>query len=453
MSERSCYRLPVSRYGRRAVLQNEDVREKGVLIPVPYIESVEFDSTGATPLYLTVRAHRQAAYFLDVSNRSRIALADSMCNSMLLDGSGAYFSTENCSYDVSVAVGNMSQQLADLSGILCSTDNSLRRRMSNLHFTQTLYLHDQCGKPVTKSIDQYPELSVGNSPCHETAVDGKTGRWDFDCAFPGSDSSALRCQSMVSGGIVAFLFNDPFAGACPDLPSMIATLADDGQDLLDSDSLRAALYNQGLDSYQRGEADETVSHYEQLWNTLQQILSRRSQSSGSGNGSALEEYVTVYNRYRNFANDLCSDLSADQIPLRMNLLAGVTYIDAITTLDWAPRSASPYNVTIQDPSQIACCAHGSVAGNTTSGRGNSCEYPADAVISGSDCVCGIVANASALAYEVAECANYVGSCKSSDDCAGNDVCIVGSCCGGGICVDPYRCSQNGTTLVNWYEPS
>ena len=437
---------------RRALLYNAQLMESNVSLPVPYIESVEFDSPGIGPLYLTVRDATDGTHYIDVSNSSRIAIADRLGNSMVIDSSGIYYSTNSCTYDVSIVIGNMTQQLAGFSGVACSMGSSPQRRMEDVSFQQTLYLRDQCNKTVTRSISQYPELWVGDTLCHDTAVDESTGRWDFDCTFPGSNSGTLECQSAVQNSILNFLFAEPFGGACPDVSTMITTLQATAGQLMSPSSLQGGLYNLGLDSDQQTAADASIQSYTQLWDILQQALSR---TSSSYNQSALQQYISVYNQHRNFADDLCEDLHSGDLPLKLSLSAGVTYINAITTLNWAPQSSQPFNITVQDPSQKACCSQGYAAASATGRTGPTCGYPSSAVISNTGCVCGLTKGSPGMAYEVVECDNYVSVCKTDGDCAkagyGSYLCLTGSCCGGGVCVDPYACSQNGTVLVTWEE--
>lgn len=408
---------------------------------MPYIESIDFDSGGVDPLFMTVRDEADGSHMLDLSNRSRVALTDDLGNAMVLDASGVHFSTENCSYDVSVSIANMLDQLSALSGHECPT-GSPQKRMDDMQFSQTLYLHDQCGQPVTRSLRKYPRLSVGASDCSDTAVDERAGRWDFDCTFPGSDSGMMRCQTAVDNDVLDFLFTDPFGGVCPDLPTVVNTLAGAGRDVLSADGMRTELQNQGLDEDTQPEADESVDKYTQLWAVLQQLFAPAS----TANQSALQTYVTVYNAHRSLRDDVCEDLHASDMPLKLSLVAGASYIDAITTLNWAPEHARPFNLTVQDASQVACCAGGSVAEDQDE---ETCAYPASAVVNGTTCVCGRTKGGKAVAFEMAECDNFEGECEEDGDCEGGFLCLTGSCCGGGVCFDPFACSQNGTELVRF----
>lgn len=429
------------------MLHNADLREHNKTIPFPYVESVDFAVDGVDPLFVTLRDAAQGTHYLDVSNRSYVSLVDSLGNAVLLNGQGIHFSTNSCRYDVSLKVDSLYKQLAALSGEACSK-GGLVERMHDLKFNQTLYLHDQCGHAVKQSIRKYPLLKVGGTECNDIAVDESLGKWAFDCTFPGSDSGTLRCQRAVRTGIFKFLFVDPFGGACPDLSTVITTLEATSQDFLNAESLRAELYNQGLTDAQRREVDLTVMYYEQLWEILKQALSK-SRARPPATLSAVEQYIATYDELRNFEEDVCEDLHAADLPLKMSLRAGVSLVDAVARLNWAPTEPKAYNVTVQDPDSVACCAGGSRS--SYEGHNGTCAYPDTALIAGTGCVCGVTASGAALAFEYTECDNFVSRCETDADCDENGhggfACLVGSCCGGGVCVDPYACAQDGIMLV------
>ncbi|KAL7938645.1 hypothetical protein V8C35DRAFT_328643 [Trichoderma chlorosporum] len=446
----TCYQMPQPEGAstRRALLHNTNLREQNATIPFPYIESVDFQTDGVDPLYLTLRDAAEGTHYIDVSNRSYIAIVDSLYNAMIIDGKGIHFSTKTCQYDVSITIDSMYQQLAALSGQVCSAGNQKRKRMSDTDFNQTLYLRDQCNNPVGQTVRQYPNLKVGDTDCNDIEVDEATGRWLFDCTFPGSDSGTMKCEWAVRNDIEEFLFTDPFGGACPDLSTVITTLEANGQDFINAESLRTELYNQGLDDAQKAEANLIVIYYEQLWEILKQAFSKlRTQPPGKA--SAIQEYIDVYNHYRNFEDDICEDLHAADMPLKMSLRAGVTAIDALARLNWAPENPKPFNVTVQDPAKLACCSPGSDAKkNETAG---TCAYPFSAHLGDTGCVCGNTASGASVAFEITECENFVSECQVDADCskAGHPtyVCLTGTCCGGGVCADPFECAQNGSLLV------
>ncbi|KAL6914575.1 hypothetical protein FSST1_012335 [Fusarium sambucinum] len=444
LSQETCYTLPDDPEGdatRRALLFNSRLREDNVSIPMPYIESVEFESNGVNPLYLTVRDEEGGTYFVDISHRGRLSVVDPAGYLVTLDAQGIHFSGSNCTYDVSITIDDMYTQIAELAGVQCA---ALRRqkRSNDLDFSQILYLYDQCGNVIGKSLRQYPQLLVGGTACADVVVDEDTGRWDFDCTFPGSQSGPMRCQWAVKNSIIDFIAIDPFGGSCPDLSTVVTTLEESGQDIVDPSQLRQDLANQGLRTERaRQEADEAVSAYTLLWQALGAMFST---SAGSSKG-ALEKYIDVYNSQRSFENDICQALHEGEIPLNLTLIAGATKIPAITTLNWAPESPRTYNITVQDSTRIACCPDARVA----EGDGATCAYPREAIIPGTGCVCGTTAGGEGIAFEWTECGNFAGSCEADGDCGDGYLCLTGSCCGGGVCVDAYACSENGTALVQF----
>ncbi|KIL89997.1 hypothetical protein FAVG1_06735 [Fusarium avenaceum] len=380
LSEETCHSLASDPDGgptRRALLYNARLREDNVSIPIPYIESVEFEGDGVYPLYITVRDEAGGMYFVDISRRGQISVVDPAAYLVTLDAKGIHFSGSNCTYDISITIDDMYEQIADLAGVQCA---AIKRRADDLDFRQVLYLHDQCGSVVDKSLRQYPQLLVGDTVCADVAVDGDTGQWDFDCTFPGSQSGSLKCQWAIKNSIIDFITIDPFGGSCPDLSTVVTTLEESAKDIVDPSELRKDLTNQGLSTDRaKQEADEAVTAYTQLWQALGAFFSK---STESPTGS-LEEYIDVYNAHRSFENDICQSLHEGEIPLNLTLIAGATHIPAITTLNWAPESTRPFNITVQDSSRIACCPNGSVA----EGEGSECAYPREAIIPGTGCVC------------------------------------------------------------------
>ncbi|CAJ0555275.1 Ff.00g053400.m01.CDS01 [Fusarium sp. VM40] len=442
LSEETCHSLTSDPDGgptRRALLYNARLREDNVSIPIPYIESVEFEGDGVYPLYITVRDEAGGMYFVDISRRGQISVVDPAGYLVTLDAKGIHFSGSNCTYDISITIDDMYEQIADLAGVQCA---AIKRRADDLNFRQVLYLHDQCGSVVDRSLRQYPQLLVGDTVCADVAVDGETGQWDFDCTFPGSQSGSLKCQWAIKNSIIDFITIDPFGGSCPDLSTVVTTLEESGKDIVDPSELRKDLTNQGLSTDRaKREADEAVIAYTQLWQALGAFFSKSTESSTG----SLEEYIDVYNAHRSFENDICQSLHEGEIPLNLTLIAGASHIPALTTLNWAPESTRPYNITVQDSSRIACCPNGSVA----EGEGSECAYPREAIIPGTGCVCGKSAGGVGIAFEWTECGNYAGSCEADGDCSDGYLCLTESCCGGGVCVDAYTCSENGTDLVQF----
>ncbi|KAI5458633.1 hypothetical protein BGZ63DRAFT_391783 [Mariannaea sp. PMI_226] len=366
---------------------------------------------------------------------------------MLIDASGIYLSSSRCLFTTSIVISNMLQQLRSLAGIQCAAAERWKRR-EDMEFTQVLNMHDQCGQPVDRTLRRYPRLRVGSSPCTDTHVDESIGRWEFDCTFPGSESGSMRCQSAIQNDVVDFLITDPFGGNCPDIVTIITTLGIYGNDFLSASSFRSVLHSKHLEEGQRGGADHAAAAFGRLWEVFHEMLSTSASDASTGS-SALEQYIDTYNEHRNFVSDICEDLHAGEIPFNLSLTVGATHIDRLTTINWAPVRTRPYNITVQNPSAIACCPNGAVAQHD----GEKCGYPASATIHGTSCICGTTAGGTSVGFEYVECDNFVSECNSDHDCenAGHTgfVCLIGSCCGGGVCIDPYACSQDGIDLVSF----
>lgn len=449
-AEPTCYQFPddpdiINK--RQAVLHNAEIRKRNITLPSTYIESVNFGIDGIDPVFLTLRDTSNGTYRMDVSERNHVAIVDTQQNSMLIDAKGLHFSTSTCSYDVSITINNMYQQLESLSGEICSKIIP-DKRMDESSFEQTLYLKDQCGNGIKRTLRKYPTLRIGDSDCIDTEVDASAGKWTFACTFPGSDSGNSKCRAAVNKDILRFLLTDPFGGACPDLSTVVTTLEATAQDFINSESLKEELYKLDLNETQKEEVDATVEKYGQLWHVFKQALSK-NRGIAFRKTSAFEQYFQTYNKYRNFEGDICDDLHDGDLPFNMSLQAGVTTISSVTSLKAAPEVDKPFNITIQDSTQIACCKNGKTS--SFDGSKGTCAYPANATLGTSGCVCGQTSGGASIAFEYMECANFVSECKSDNDCSNAGYkkykCLIGSCCGSGVCFDPYACSQKGVKLI------
>ncbi|RDA93774.1 hypothetical protein CP533_0257 [Ophiocordyceps camponoti-saundersi (nom. inval.)] len=435
------------------------IRAHNATIPFPFIEAVDFTPDGVKPLFLTLRDAARGTHYLDVSDRGHVAIVDSLGNAMMLDAGGIHFSTNSCRFDVSFHVQGLYQQLEKLSGQVCAKGGHLLLEAADdvddddadAPFGQTLFLQDQCGHPVGRHIHEYPLLRLGSTECRDVDVDEAAGRWRFDCAFPGQASNASRCRRAVRRSVPNFLFVAPFADACPDLSTVITTLEATSQDFLNPASLREDLYSRGLDAAQKADADLAVIYYEQLWEILKQALSR-SRAQPPAVDAAIKQYLDAYSAAkRRFDADLCRDLHAPDPPLDLTLRAGGAPLPVVARFASAPPPDAPpppRNLTVLDPSQRACCPHGS---DSTFGSPGACYYPQSAILGDSGCVCGRTAAGGSIAFEYTGCDNFVARCSSDNDCASagysHHVCLTGSCCGGGVCVDPYECSRNDTGII------
>lgn len=465
LKQEYCYHLPRTQLDdysppgrRRALLRNSKLVEANVSVPVPYIESIDFEDDGVLPLFMTVRDDEDDIYYLDISNRSRLAIVDRVGNSMLLDDHGVYFATNSCRFDVNITIADLFSQVANLSEADCSFGNGERlpdgfiQKADDIQFDQTLYLRDQCGTPITGTIREYPELMVGDTRCKDVGVDEGSGRWDFDCTWPGILSGTLQCQKSVQDNVIDLLTRDPFGGACPDLPSMVAIFTNTSNDIISRESIRTELENHNGDEEDLFLVDSVVSQYERLWKSLQEFFVTNSTVANDTGVSPWEIYFAAYNTRRNLIHDICEELHVGEIPLSISLRAGVSFFPSIATLNWAPSPAREYNITVQDPTAVACCSdEGSVAETEEDEEGGNetCSYPPEAFIQDTSCICGRAVSGGGLAFEATECENFEGTCEADEDCSGEFVCLTGTCCGGGVCVDPYACSQNGTELVKY----
>ncbi|KAF4591850.1 hypothetical protein GQ602_002149 [Ophiocordyceps camponoti-floridani] len=421
---------------------------------------VDFASDGVQPLFVTLRDAAKGTHYLDVSDKGHVAIVDSLGNAMILDARGIHFSTNSCRFDVSFTIGGLYDQLAKLSGQVCAkgapnllkeADDDVDDDDADAPFGQLLFLRDQCGRPIGRHLREYPLLRLGASECRDVDVDDALGRWRFDCAFPGASSNATRCRRAVRRSVANFLFVAPFAGSCPDLSTVVSTLEATSQDFLNAASLREDLYSRGLDDQQRADADLAVIYYEQLWEILKQALSR-ARAKPPAVDAAVKVYLDAYaSANRRFDADVCRDLHAPDPPLELTLRAGAAPLPVVARFGSAPPPDAPpppRNLTVLDSTSRACCSRGS---DSSFGGASPCSYPSEAILGDSGCVCGHTADGASIAFEYTGCDNFVARCSSDADCVASGhsrhVCLTGSCCGGGVCVDPFECSRNDTGLV------
>lgn len=456
-SSQACHYRPQAQDGAAhvATLQNEDVRRQNLTLAFPYVGSVNFDSDGITPLSLSVRDAAKGSHLFDVSDPSAVTIFDTRNNSLRLDLTGIHFVTGHCNLTVSYLIDNMYAQLAQQSLEMCA--KGPRRLLAGEQtFSQTLVLRDQCGSPVGRRVRRYPDLRIDDEQCTPVpAGDDANGTWTFDCPWQSAGSTAQRCMAAVERHAVDFLLYDPFNGGCADASSVVTLLEASAQDMLSLAAIQQELNNQVHNGTGGGgdgrfyRTDDTVMYYLQLWETLKSTLSK-TRGLNPGRGSNLKQYLDTYNRYRGFAADACGS-SAGAGAAVLSLTAGSSTIPVLADLrDMPGASAPPLRARIQDPAKMACCPNGGVA--ATDPVTGKCAYPPAALVPGSsDCVCGQTAGLASVAFRYRQCDNFVSACQADADCAAagyaGHLCLIGSCCGQGVCFDPFECSRANVLLL------
>jgi hypothetical protein len=428
-------------------LKSDDVRVRDPRFPTPYIESVAFDSDGIKPLYITIRDRLDAAYHVDVSNSDNVSITDSLNNTMRLDGSGIHFTDSDCDTSVSFVIDNMYDQLAELSNERCSI--GMKALLADeVRFQQTLEIRDQCEGPVGRLISRYPELFVANTSCNVLSVDDMTGTWIFDCPWLGRNSKLSRCVSEVNSEIVDFLLLDPFNGGCPDVSTVVTTLAATARDILSIDTLLEELYSQASNTTQSSAANMTAHNFEQLWVVLDQALAKHTVNDPYAT-SSLRRGINMYNAYRNFANDACVSHNQPNVTVNMDIRAGASFLHSFASFNAVPEVPVTLKAKVQDPSRVACCTNN--VPPLVDQEAGVCSYSDTSMIAGTGCLCGMTAGTESIAFKYRQCSNFAGECEVDADCAmtGREgyKCLTQSCCGHGVCFDPYECSRFDTPLI------
>ncbi|OAA57763.1 nuclear condensin complex subunit Smc4 [Cordyceps fumosorosea ARSEF 2679] len=459
-SSQACHSRPVAKDGAAHVanLENEDIRRKNLTLAFPYVGFVNFDSDSVTPLSLSVRDAAKGSHVIDVSDPTAVTIFDSRNNSMRLDATGIHFVTGHCNLTVSFFVDDMYGQLARQSLDVCSKGaKALLAGDDEPSFMQTLLLSDQCGDPVSPRVRRYPDLRVDDEPCIPVPGDHSNGTWTFDCPWEGvgvGPAAAQRCVASLKRHAVNFLLYDPFNGGCADVSSVVTLLEASAQDMLSTAALQAELHGQigGNDTDRFYKADDTVMYYLQLWETLKSTLSRM-RGLNPGRGSNLKQYLDTYDRFRNFAVDACASVNNGSVardPAVLSLRAGSSTIPALARLVDVPVGGTvPLAAAVQDPAKVACCPNGAVS--VTDEVTGKCAYPPEAFVTGTGCVCGRTVTQASVAFRYRQCDNFVSQCRADSDCAAagyaNYQCLIGSCCGTGVCFDPYECSRKDVALL------
>lgn len=433
-----------------AALQNEDIRHRNLSLAFPYVGSVGFDSDGITPLYLSVRDAAKGSHLIDVSDASAVTIFDSRNNSLRLDVTGIHFVTGSCNLTVSYLIDNMYAQLAQLSLEMCSRGPTTLLATEQT-FTQTVLLRDQCNEPVGPGVRQYPDLRLDDEQCVSVGPPGNgNGTWTFNCPWQSAGSTAQRCMSSLQRHAVNFLLYDPFNGGCADVSSVVTLLDAHAQDMLSMAAIQQALYDQvgngtGKASYK---VEDTVMYYLQLWESLKSTLSK-TRGLNAGRGSNLKQYLDTYNSYRSFAADACGGLNSSIAPAILSLSAGSSILPVLASFDDFPATTSPLTTKIQNPAKLACCPNGGIA--VTNPENGTCAYPSAALVPGTNCVCGKTASQASVAFSYRQCDNFVSQCEVNSDCAQAGftgyLCLIGSCCGKGVCFDPFECSRPNVLLL------
>lgn len=436
----SCYHVPAADDGliHGASLYNTQILKFNETLPDPYIESVYFDSDRIHPIFLVIRDSSHTFYHIDVSDPHRIAIADAFHNVMRIDEQGIHFTTVDCRYDLSFLINNMYGQLRSHYGGMCAGGNKLSV-MQNNRFTQVLYLKDQCGDAVGSSMQPAPVLKVGDNQCSVTKIDSVLGKWTFDCTLPNTSNPLSQCVHAVKGMLDNVLIN-PFNNACMDLSSVVTILEATALDMLDENSIRQGLYQFAATDADRRDIDQVIMHYTQLWTSLRSALSRDHGSPRS----ALRRDVDTYQKHRSLENDVCEAFFKPQGSFNMSFVAGNTHHPSLAVVNVTAQPQAAFSINVESPSNVACCSPGRIATfNETSGI---CFYPDGAAMGNSGCICGQTASQQSVLFKSRECDNFLGECKTDDDCGNSGdaklLCLIGNCCSTGVCFDPFECLGN-----------
>lgn len=132
-------------------------------------------------------------FLYDISNPDQLVVISESGNSMLINQTGIYVFSADCSIGIAVSVPNFLTQVAGL------TDSTTTKRSGSLDgravtpFYVDVIIQNQCGQARE---DISPKLNFGLSSC--TLTSAVLGVFDFICSYPGLKSNEQSCENNLN---------------------------------------------------------------------------------------------------------------------------------------------------------------------------------------------------------------------------------------------------------------
>ncbi|KXH46055.1 hypothetical protein CSAL01_04273 [Colletotrichum salicis] len=381
----SCYALPIPTPSLHESLLNVTDRTP------PYIDAFYLNETTHSVQYLSLIDNTTNSVFVDVSDPSKLGIVDKAGNVLSIDSEGLHFASANCSPKIDVFISGFFQQLNTLTNSTCTntTDipvngtNSGRlpvfkgtlAEMAQDAFDVTLHLKDQCGKPARADLPV--SVALGDTQC--IVLPGATGDFVANCAFPGSGSDSMECETSVQQTL-DHLTQGSLVGSCPPLTSVWSLLFQQLGSVINVDELLQPFINAGL---QLGsDAGRGILAVIDSFMNLYDFSAATFKNSTSGSGSGLGDIVQGYG-VTTIKTEVCRPLISTET-LNLTFTAGTSTTPvSLANITSLPSTGSEYERNVTDSTALACCPNA----NACIVQDGERFYPPEASIPNSDCLC------------------------------------------------------------------
>ncbi|KAM0278775.1 hypothetical protein ACHAQH_004966 [Verticillium albo-atrum] len=411
----------------------------------PYVEAIYFDQNATQAEYIRVLDQESNSLFFDISDPSIIAMQDEDRNSLVIDNKGIHFASATCKVKLDVMINEFFNQVNNITNTTCpdasiSLENatsidrnitgpssrSVQPRMMALEsFFVLLNMKDQCGEALRPELR--PTVRIGPLPCE--MLQGPPGTFVATCPFPGSSSTEMRCESSVDA-LLSRLARGRLPGACPRLTTIWALLLDQMSPHMTQAALFEPFLAPGLNLGPRTLTTiaTLLDRFRALWEPAGDFFASTTRGQ-----SALEDTVSSHGGTQALRRQVCRALH--QAPMPFNLTLTGTPPVVLATLVAAPNATLEYAKNVTDAEQLACCPN---AGACVVDGGER-YYGREALVAGSDCICGRTVDGTGVAFRTGLCRGY-DACDADRPCGEGMACLIDNCCGTNICVNGTECN-------------
>ncbi|CRK45796.1 hypothetical protein BN1723_001139, partial [Verticillium longisporum] len=437
-----CYAVPTPTGSLRESRLNNTDRNP------PYVEAIYFDQNATQAKYVRVLDQALNSLFFDISDSDRVVIQDKDRNSLAIDNKGIHFASSTCKVKVDVMIDNFFGQLNNITNTTCLDavpspgnttsidrndardlrDDVKPRMMALESFFVLLKMKDQCGEPLRPELR--PTVRIGPLPCE--TLQGPPGTFVATCPFPSSSSTEMRCEASVDA-LLSRLARGRLPGACPRLTTIWALLLDQMGPRLTQASLFQPFLEPGLNLGPRTLTTiaALLNQFRALWEPAGDFFASTTRGQ-----SALEDTIASHGGAQALRRQACRALH--QAPTPFNLTLAGTSAVVLATLKVAPNSTLEYTRNMTDSEQLACCPNV----GTCTGGGADGSYGREALVPGSNCICGRTVDGSGVAFRTGLCKGY-DACDADRPCGEGMACLVDSCCETNICVNGTECNAPG----------
>ncbi|KAK1520874.1 hypothetical protein CABS01_05379 [Colletotrichum abscissum] len=397
----SCYALPTPTASLHESLLNVTNRTP------PYIDAFYLNETTHSVQYLRLIDNATNPVLVDVSDPSRLGILDKAGNVLSIDSEGLHFASANCSPKIDVFISGFFQQLNTLTNSTCTNTTDIpvngtdpRRlpvfkgtlaEMAQDAFDITLHLKDQCGNPARADLPV--SVALGDTQC--IVLPDATGDFVANCAFPGSGSDSMECETSVQQTL-DHLTQGSLVGSCPPLTSVWSLLFQQLGSVINVDELLQPFIDAGL---QLGsDAGKGILAVIDSFMNLYDFSAATFKNSTSGSGSGLGDIVEGYG-VTTIKTEVCRSLISTET-LNLTFTAGTSTTPiSLANITALPSTGSEYERNITDPTALACCPNA----NACIVQAGERFYPPEASILDSDCLCGKTLEGGGIGFRTGRC--------------------------------------------------